>query len=129
MSQNDSILSGVAPETVLGQPAVTEQPEISNENKLPLATIDAAFLRFHGENPHIYAELVKLCRQARQQGHGKIGMKMLWEVMRWNLWLQVKTDDEEFRLNNIYTSRYARLIMKNEPGLENIFNLRALKRE
>lgn len=94
----------------------------------PPETLEAAFLRFHGENPQVYAELVKLCRQARRQGHTKIGMKMLWEVMRWNLWLAVKTDDD-FKLNNNHTSRYARLIMRTEPDLASIFDLRVLKRD
>lgn len=94
----------------------------------PEDSIQAAFLRFHGENPQVYAELVKLCREAREHGRRKIGVKMLWEVMRWNLWLRIKSDDD-FKLNNNYTSRYARYIMKMEADLANIFDLRELQRD
>lgn len=90
-------------------------------------TIQKRFLRFHKENPRVYDELVALCRKAKKAGHTRVGVKMLWEVMRWNIWLQIKTD-ETFKLNNVFTSRYARLIMDTEPDLKNVFELRILKR-
>lgn len=89
--------------------------------------IERAFRRFHAENPHVYQELLRLSRSAKKShGRERIGMKMLWEVMRWNLWLKIKTTDE-FKLNNNYTSRYARIIMKNEPDLADLFETRELK--
>ena len=50
---------------------------------------------------------------------------MLFEVLRWNQF--VETDDPDFKLNNIYTSRYARLIMEAEHGLAGIFDTRDLR--
>jgi len=87
---------------------------------------EARFRAFHTANPHVYAELVRLCRQARRKGHGKIGIRMLWEVTRWNLTIATKDPSSNLKLNDHYHSRYARLIMKQEPDLKSMFNLRAL---
>jgi len=87
-------------------------------------TIEQAFLAFHQDNPHVYRELVALARQAHARGVRRIGMKMLFEVLRWNVALRTGGDD--FKLNNNYTSYYARLIMLHEPDLDGIFETRQL---
>ena len=52
---------------------------------------------------------------------------MLFEVLRWEWIIRGLPDTaEEFKLNNNYTSRYARLIMESEPGLEGVFETRRL---
>jgi len=87
-------------------------------------TLQERFERFHEANPHVYIALVRLARQARSRGRRKIGMKMLFEVLRWNYRLQ--TDGEEFKLCNSYTSRYSRLIEAQEPDLAGLFEKREL---
>lgn len=86
---------------------------------------DIRFQKFHSENPRVYVELVQLTRQAYERGRKRIGIRMLFEVVRWNRFLQ--TNDHEFKLNNNYHSRYARLIMHNHPEFEGMFELRELK--
>jgi len=86
---------------------------------------DRAFQAFHEANPAVYAALVRLARQANQQGRERGGMKMLWEVMRWERYL-VTDDPTGFKLNNNYTSRYARLIMESEEDLAGFFETREL---
>jgi hypothetical protein len=87
-------------------------------------TIDAMFDRFHAANPHVYDELKKLAMRARRAGANRIGVKMLFEVLRWRHTLRTHGDD--FKLNNNFHSRYARLLM-NEPGLEGCFETRTLR--
>lgn len=87
-------------------------------------TIEQAFWRFHGENPHIYRELVTLCRRARARHVEHLGIGMLFEVLRWRHAL--RTGGDEFKLNNNYRSYYARLIMLRERDLEGIFETRKL---
>ena len=87
-------------------------------------TIEQAFLVFHRANPHVYDELVALTRQARQSGLTRIGIGMLFEVLRWNFAL--RTGGDEFKLNNNHRSYYARLIMLREPDLVGIFETRQL---
>lgn len=90
----------------------------------PERTIREAFLRFHRENPHVYTELVKLARRAHQAGNRRIGIKMLFEVLRWRHALRTGGDD--FKLNNNYHSYYSRLIMAREDDLRGVFELRRL---
>jgi len=92
---------------------------------LTKVTLDAQFEEFHKNNPEVYEELVRLARQMKARGHKQIGIKMLWEVLRWERAMKT-TDQTEWKLNNNYTSRYARLIMEQEPDLEGFFKTREL---
>lgn len=89
-------------------------------------SITRRFQEFHAHNPRVYEMLVMLARQAKQQGRVRIGIKMLWEVVRWNLSRDLPYD-ETFKLPNDFHSRYARLIMEQEPDLAGIFELRELR--
>lgn len=88
-------------------------------------TIEEAFLAFHEANPHVYELLVSLARKAKARGRSRIGMKMLYEVARWHFYLNAKSEDE-YALNNNYTSRYARLMQDREPDLADMFETRKL---
>lgn len=90
----------------------------------PELTIEQAFWRFHAENPDVYRELVVLARRAVAAGQTKLGIGMLFEVLRWER--SLRTGGDEFRLNNNYRSYYARLIMLREPDLAGIFETRKL---
>lgn len=90
----------------------------------PETLIRDAFHRFHTENPHVYRHLVKLARRAKLRGANRIGIGMLFEVLRWQNILETGGDD--FKLNNNYRSYYARRIMELEPDLFGIFELRKL---
>lgn len=88
-------------------------------------TIKEAFDAFHAANPHVYAMLRKLALPLAQQGRRKIGIGMLFEVLRWQYALQTRGDD--FKLNNNYRSHYARLLMDREPALRGLFETRELR--
>ncbi|MGI0148620.1 MAG: hypothetical protein ACREDF_03695 [Thermoplasmata archaeon] len=87
--------------------------------------IQRAFEEFHALNPHVYDTLVRLARRYAEK-HRKAGIGHLWEVMRWQMFVET-TGDEEFRLNNNWKSRYARLIMAREPDLDGLFEIRELR--
>ena len=90
-------------------------------------TIQTQFEAFHFRHPQVYDHLVTLAFQARRVGRHRIGMKMLFEVLRWEWTIAGLPDDaEEWKLNNNYTSRYARLIMASHPPLRDLFNTRTL---
>lgn len=91
-------------------------------------SIAARFAEFHAANPHIYAEIVKMARRARARGAERIGIKMLWEALRWQLAVETgRVDGDTFRLNNVFTAHYARLVMEQEPDLRGIFETRERK--
>jgi hypothetical protein len=87
--------------------------------------LQARFEAFHAENPHVYAVLVRLAREARAVGHERVGIATLFEVARWQI--SMSTSDPDFKLNNSFRSRYARLIMEQEPDLAGIFETRELR--
>ena len=89
-------------------------------------SVEARFARFHAENPHVYAELLRLARQAKDRGQRKIGIRMIWEVMRWNLTIGTSRALGDFKLNDHYHSRYARMLDR-VPDLHGLFELRELK--
>lgn len=88
--------------------------------------IEERFLRFHASNPHIYEMLVRFAREARRHGKSRFGVRVIWERMRFEMWLSTVADDD-YKLNDHFTSRYARLIMDQEPDLAGIFETRRLR--
>ena len=90
--------------------------------------IQVAFEKFHTENPHVYQMLVKLARQVRDAGRTRYGIEGLFARLRWHYDFEARTDDE-FKLNNNFRSRYARLLMEREEDLEGVFSVRELRRK
>jgi hypothetical protein len=84
----------------------------------------AKFATFHAANPHVYEALVGLARKFRAKNRSaQTGISMLYEVLRWEYYLNTDSQDE-YKLCNSYRAFYARLIMQNESDLEGIFNLK-----
>jgi hypothetical protein len=92
--------------------------------------IEAQFIAFHHANPEVYDTLLVLAERWQRAGHLKVGIGMLFEIVRWERGLHLdEYDGEQFRLNNNYRSRYARLLMANNPHLAGFFETRALAGE
>lgn len=83
------------------------------------------FDEFQKKNPHVYEQLVDMTYQLKKKGNTKIGISMLYEVMRWKSMLQTSGDD--YKLNNIYRAYYARKIMDEHPDIDGIFEVRVQK--
>ena len=89
--------------------------------------IYARFLKFHANNPEVYANLVRLAREFRRNSQNynrKMGIGMLYEVLRWNYYINVDLGEEEFKLSNDFRAPYARLMMQQEPDLQDAFNIK-----
>ena len=85
------------------------------------------FEKFHAENPEVYNNLVRLAREFRRKGSNhnrKMGIGMLYEVLRWNFFMNVEAGEEKYQFSNDFRAPYARLIMDQEPDLQDAFNLR-----
>jgi hypothetical protein len=87
--------------------------------------IQEKFEKFHSDNPHIFSILEGMASRWLSI-HSQVGMKMLWEVLRWQLGVEV-SNTGEYRLNNNYTSRYARLLLEKHPEWAGRIQLRALQ--
>lgn len=86
---------------------------------------DKAFKAFDAKNPKVYQMMVKMVRQLHDRGHKRIGIAMIYEVMRWRTMLE--TTDPEYKLNNNYKSRYARKLVAEYPEFDGMFAMRELK--
>jgi hypothetical protein len=47
-------------------------------------THEQRFQQFHQQHPEVYAELVRMAREARAAGFNRFGMPTIWETMRWH---------------------------------------------
>jgi len=94
-----------------------------------VSSIEEQFKDFHGANSHVYIELVRMARQLRENGQVAFGIGCLWEVLRWRAAMETDDPSTDFKLNNNYRSRYARLIMAQEPDLDGFFSIRTLTEE
>jgi hypothetical protein len=88
--------------------------------------LERRFVEFHEKNPQVYAELLRLARLLKARGHKRIGMKMLFEQLRWQHALKT-TDLSGFKLNNNYTAYYARMLMERNLDLVGFFETREVK--
>ena len=85
-------------------------------------SIDERFRLFHAANPQVYAALRDMALAQVAAGHGRLSIKMLWEVLRYRAMLT--TGDEWRMLNNDFTRCYSWLLMDSEPDLAGVFEKR-----
>ena len=88
------------------------------------ATLEEQFAAFHSANPHVYQALRRHALAMVRRGQHKIGIKMLFEVLRWQHAMTTTDAASAFKLNNNYAPFYARLLMDNEPELSGAFETR-----
>jgi hypothetical protein len=90
-------------------------------------TIQQKFEDFHHGNPKVYDELVRMARVLQARGHARVGIELLFAQIRWMSLMSTSGDDDGFRLNNSFTSRYARLILAEHPEFDALFEIRTLR--
>ena len=91
----------------------------------PEQTIGERFEAFHAANPWVLQALIALAENARAHGETRVGVKALFERLRWSY--NRATTGDVWRLNNSYTSRYARLIAEQRPDLAPMIQTRKLR--
>jgi len=89
------------------------------------AALQDRFLSFHAQNPQVYQKFRQFAHEARKSRQ-RYGAKSIMERCRWH------TDIEQpcrsaFKINNSFTSRYARLLIGEDPSFSAFFETRALK--
>lgn len=94
----------------------------------PPDPIDEAFGDFHARHPEVEEYMAGLAFYLFQKGRKHYAIKALYERARWHFDVE-KDMGEEFKLNNNFHSRYARLIMRLHPQLDGFFELRKLKKD
>lgn len=87
-------------------------------------SLQARFEQYHRDNPHLYRALEQMARQLHDLGRKRVGIELLFAELRWRSLISTTGDD--YKLNNSYRSRYARLLLREHPEWEGLFELRRL---
>lgn len=94
----------------------------------PTDPIQVRFELFHTSNPHIFEAFYAAALDLKRQGRKRYGAKAIYEHMRFHQGLS--TSGGDFKLDNNFTSRYARLLLTTYPGeFDDFLELRKLKTE
>lgn len=94
---------------------------------LPNNETDRKFQEFHKKNPEVYKHFVRITREAHNKGKKTLSIWLVANVVRWYVNMNTEDPNSEFKISNDYLSRYARLIMRQEPDLDGIFKIKRLK--
>lgn len=86
---------------------------------------DEAFQKFHEANKWVVVELEKIAWEMIRHGRKKIGIQACVEVFRWET--RRHTIGNDFKMNNNFCSRYARMILDRNPQWGQVFELRRIK--
>jgi hypothetical protein len=89
-------------------------------------TIQERFETFHAAHPEVYLFFKRFASEMRAAGRQRYGAKSIMERIRWHIALTTK-DAQGFKLNNVFTSRYVRLLLAEEPAFLGFFETRKLK--
>lgn len=99
------------------------------QGELPFETrssrYDRAFAAFDRKFPEVYTRLVQMARQLKARGFRTYSIKTLWCVLRFQI--NLSPTPVPYKLNDIYHSRYGRLIMEREKDLAGFFRTRELR--
>lgn len=101
----------------------TKTINLTGKPLIPCDAIQNDFERYHYQHPEVYDSLVKLARSLKEKGVTRYSIKGLMEVVRW---LVLDESGRRIKVSNNFTSRYARLLMRQEHDLSRFFVLRGL---
>jgi hypothetical protein len=90
-------------------------------------TIQQRFEAFHEAHPDVYDLFVRIARQMRDKGHARYSADGILHVIRWHY--ATSSSGESPKINNIWSSRYARLLMEEDATFVGFFETRRLKAE
>jgi len=88
-------------------------------------SIEDRFQQYRAAHPEVYPALVQYAREAKAAGV-KVGMKAIWERVRWEMRVH-RRKDEDYLMDNNFTAHYSREIMKHEADLAGFFETRKLR--
>ncbi len=91
-------------------------------------SIDQSFEQYHKDNPTIYELFIGYALSWLATGAKKISSKQIIGRIRWEIEVETKGDSARtFKINDIYSSRYARKFIADYPEYSERFELRGLR--
>lgn len=91
-------------------------------------TVTEQFNQFDRDNPKVYELFKKKVFEAIKMGKKKTSSKMILNLIRWTYYLETKSDDE-FKINDRYTSHFARKFAREYPEHREMFNYRRMRKD
>lgn len=88
-------------------------------------SIDAEFRAFDRSNPEVFRMYRDLAEKIRAQGWTRYSSDAILHRIRWHY--HVEQGNRDWKLNDHYTSRYARLLMDVDPSFRGFFETRRLR--
>jgi hypothetical protein len=82
------------------------------------------FQKYHAENQHIYQEFKRLAKMLISRNCKRIGAKQIFEYIRFQTMI---SGNDGWKLNNSYSSDYARLFEEEHPYWVGYFQKRVCK--
>lgn len=89
-------------------------------------SIESRFRKFHADNPQVLDKLEELATVWFESGKTSMGIQFLFEIIRWNQSIKVKSRDE-FKINNDFAAHYARVMIARHPEWVGRIRVRALR--
>jgi gentisate 1,2-dioxygenase len=99
-------------------------------DKAPDGTWQALFEKFDQDNPHIWEEFKRLAQEYIGANNFKLSSKDIISVIRWHTDLKTASDKKQagkFRINDVFTSRYARKFIEQFPQHKDRFETRSIR--
>lgn len=99
-------------------------------------TIQEKFELFHAANPHVYEMYLHFTKELLLLGHRRISPRFILERIRWEMMAPtIKTPGigwhvaagRAFKINDHFSSRYARLLIAKHSKFALIFEIRELR--
>lgn len=87
-----------------------------------MSHLQEQFNEFHKKNPQVYEMFRRFTYQAIDAGRKDFGAKCVVERIRWSS--MVETTGDTFKINNNFTSFYARMFMDSHPEHYGLFQTR-----
>lgn len=103
---------------------------------MPKRTIQENFEDFHAANPHVYEMFIFFFKELLRLGHKRISPRFVMERIRWEMMAPTIASPgagwhvsagKPFKINNNFSSRYARLLLKMHPAAEKVIEIREIK--
>lgn len=88
------------------------------------------FASFHRANPDVFRLFRKFAIDLRKHQPERGSAEQVWQRLRWEV--RMWTDEQmagSFKLNNVYRSKYARLLVKVDPSFKGWFRFRKQRKK
>jgi hypothetical protein len=90
-------------------------------------TIQERFERYHNDHPEVYSLFKRFASELKQAGRDRFGSDAIIQRIRWHYAIRPDSIERKFKINDHFSSRYARLLMDEDESFNNFFEIRSLK--